>query len=83
VWNWFNIFNYDEFIALDIPARDLVVVLQGIGTESILISRGNILSVTFRGVYLPINLLDINPKIEDGYGVFLDESNDVWIGIEL
>ena len=83
MWNWFKLFNFDEFIAADIPCRDFVAVLQGIGTETILISRGNILSITFRGVYLPVNLLDINPKISEGYGSFIDEAGDVWLGIEV
>lgn len=82
MWNWFKIFNYDEFLALELSSRNMVAVLKDVGTENILISRGNILSISFRGVYLPINLLDVNPNISEGYGSYIDSNRDVWLGIE-
>lgn len=82
MWNWFKLFNADAFMAEELASRNLVAVLQDVGTENILISRGNLLSITFRGVYMPISLLDINPSYAEDYGVLKDSNGDVWLGIE-
>lgn len=82
MWNWFKLFNADAFMAEELTSRNLVAVLQDVGTENVLISRGNLLSITFRGVYMPISLLDINPSYAEDYGVLKDSNGDVWLGIE-
>lgn len=82
MWDWYKLFNFDEFMALELSSRSYAVVLQNVGNETILISRGNLLSISFRGVYLPIDLLGINPNAKEGYASFLDDNRDVWLGIE-
>ncbi len=82
MWNWFKLFNANEFMAEELTSRNLIAVLQDVGTENILISRGNLLSITFRGVYMPIDLLEINPSYAEEYGVLKDALGDVWLGIE-
>lgn len=83
IYNWFKLFNYNEFLATELTSRTIVAVLEGYGTATILVSRGNIVSLTFDEVYLPVNLNGINPRRAEGYASYIDGSQDVWLGIEV
>lgn len=83
MWDWFKLFNLDEFLSEELTSRTLVAVLEGRGTAIILISRGNMVSLTYNDVYLPVNLVGINPYIDSGYGSFIDTDNNVWLGFEV
>lgn len=76
------IFNKDEFEALDLIQKTYTVNLPDLGEKDIIATNGNLLAITFEGVFLAININDKNPFFKDGYAVFLDEDNDVYLGIE-
>jgi hypothetical protein len=76
------IFNKDEFEALELISKTYTVNLPDLGQKDIIVTNGNLLGITFEGVYLAINLNSKNPFFKDGYAVFLDEDNDVYLGIE-
>lgn len=82
IWEWYKIFNMDEFLATELTSRNLVAILEARGRATILISRGCLVSITYNDTYLPINLVGINPFIESGYASFIDTDNNVWLGIE-
>lgn len=78
----FNLFNYDDFIATGLVSRTLRVVLEGVGDADILISKGNLLSISYDGEYLPIGMNDINPRTSGKYTVWKEPiTNQVWLGI--
>lgn len=80
--NWYKLFNVTEFLAEGLVSRTLVLELEGIGTQTFEIFRGNYVSVLYADTFLPIELLDQNPYAREGYAVYKDTADDVWIGIE-
>lgn len=78
---WYYIFNYDEFLALDLVSRTYDLILNKIGPKSILVTKGNLVGMTYEGVFLPLNLNDINPFAFEDFAIYIDENNNVWLGI--
>lgn len=89
IFEWFKIFNLDEFEALDLVSKMYTQIIEGIGQKEILVTKGDCVSMLYEGVFLPIQLNDINPFIKDGegetepnYAVYIDSENNVYLGIE-
>jgi hypothetical protein len=78
---WFNIFNLDDFLALGLVSQTLTLELEAIGEVDVLVVQGNYTSIVYDDVQLTIQMNGRNPFVFDGYGVYLDENNDVWLGI--
>jgi hypothetical protein len=76
------IFNKDDFEALELGSKTYTVNLPDLGEKDILVTNGNLLAITFEGVFLALRVNSKNPFFKDGYAVFMDESNDVYLGIE-
>lgn len=85
IFDWFKIFNATEFLATDLVSRSLTVTLEKYGEKTILITRGNLLSITVDGVFLPVGFLDENPYIDvdETLAVLQDADGDVWLGIRI
>lgn len=83
MYTWYFIFNYDDFIALGLVSRTYDLILDGIGAKSVLVTKGNLVGITYEGVFLPLNLNDKNPFEMDGHAIYVDENDNVWLGIEV
>lgn len=81
MYNWYKIFNLTEFLATNLVSREYTLELLGIGIKTILATQGNTNSITYDDVMLSINMNAKNPFEFEGKAVYLDESNDVWLGI--
>jgi hypothetical protein len=85
-FDWFKLFNYDEFLALNLFSKTYQVVLEGIGQRDILVTRGNYVSVIYEDVFMSILFEDANPFTREGdaktYAVYKDSNGDVHLGIE-
>lgn len=81
IYSWYKIFNKIEFEALGLVSRTYTLNLEGIGQREILVTKGNFISALYDGVHLVLGLNDKNPFEFEGHAIFLDESNDVWIGV--
>jgi hypothetical protein len=86
-FDWYNIFNLTEFTDELLISRSLTVFLEGRGEQEILITRGNVISIVYEDVIMPIEYLDENPFVREGddahYAVYKDSNEDVWLGIEV
>lgn len=80
-FNWFKIFNADEFTALGLVSRVYTVNLIGIGEKDILVTRGNYLSITYEGVMLDIGMNERSPFIFDGFAAYQAPSGNVFLGV--
>ncbi len=80
-YTWFYIFNLIEFEALGLVSRSYSLVLDQVGQIEVLVTKGNYVSMTYDDVLLPINLNDANPFEFETYACYLDENNNVWLGI--
>jgi len=80
-YNTYRIINLDEFEATGLVSRTVQAVLAGIGLKDILVTKGNLLSLLYDGVFLCLNVNDKNYLEFDGHAIFIDDLNDVYLGI--
>lgn len=81
MFNWFRLFNLDEFLATGLVSKEIDVVLGTFGLKTILITQGVTTSITYDDTLLSIGMNDRNPFRYDQVAVFLDLNRDVWLGI--
>lgn len=79
-YKWYQIFSLTEFEATGLVSREYQVNLQGLGLKSILVTKGNAISVVYADVFLSLNLGGNNPFEFGGYAIYLDADNLVWLG---
>lgn len=82
-YSWYNIFNLDEFEALDLVSKEYELILEDNGLKTIMVTNGNGVSVLIDDVFLTINLNSRNPFAFEDRAVYLDADNDVWVGIAI
>lgn len=82
MFDWYKLFNKEDFEASGLVSRTLTVELADIGLKSILITKGNLIGITYEGVFLPVNLNGVNPFYFEGYGVYLRDNGDVYLGVQ-
>jgi hypothetical protein len=83
MFDWYEIFDYNEFDLAGVPSRSLSIFLEGIGFEDVLITKGGFISVVFRGVFLPVGFLNRNPYERGNLAVYRDTNDKVWLGIKI
>lgn len=79
-YDWYKIFNKAEFESEGLVSKNYEVELEDIGIKDILVTKGNLLNVSFDENFMPLELNDKNPFEFDDVAVYLDENDDVWIG---
>lgn len=84
LFNWYLIFNLEE-LPEEILSRTYRPNLAGFGIVDILVSRGELLTIYFEGVLLPIGFEGKNPFIGLGqqYAVYQDEEGNVYFGVRI
>jgi hypothetical protein len=80
VYNWYEIFNTDEFDADGLISQEYEINLVGIGLRSVLVTKGFSYSIVFENRLLTLNMADENPFEFEGYAIYQDEDNNVWLG---
>lgn len=80
---WYLLFNAAEFESAGLVSRSLALFLPDRGEKEFLITMGNTLSVTHEGVMLPVRFNDENPYARDGFAIYQDSNDNVWIGYEV
>lgn len=83
IFDWYKIFNLQDFLDLDLVSRTYTVSLEGIGQKDILVTKGNSVSVIYEDVLLPINFADKNPYVRDTFAVYKDDDDNVYVGVEV
>lgn len=83
IYNWYKIFNLDEFNDADLVSRTVTLFLAGIGQTEIIISKGNTVGVTCNDIFLPIKFDNRNPWAFEGQAVYQDTNKDIWLGFEV
>lgn len=81
IYDWYNIVNKTEFEASGLVSQELELNLEGVGQKSILVTKGNLVSLVVDGIIISLGLSDANPFAFGGYAIYLDASNNVWLGI--
>ena len=82
VYDWYKIFNLTDFLSKNLASVSIEANLEGIGLENFIITKGNLISIVYKDVMLPINYNDENPSVQGIYATYLDdETQNVWLGI--
>lgn len=82
IYNWFNIINETEFLALDVPSKSVTVVLTGFGLKTIEVVKGVGTALVYDDVFLPVEMNEKNPFAVGTYATYIDDNDDIWLGIE-
>ncbi len=77
----YKIINLDDFNDLELVSRKLSIVLGTLGLVDILVTKGNLVSLFYDGVFLSLNLNDKNPFEFEGKAIFIDPDNNIWLGL--
>lgn len=80
-YTWFKIFNRTEFEALALVSKTYAVNLQGLGEKEILVTKGVGIGMLYDGVFLSLELNDANPYAFDDRAIYVDEADDVYLGV--
>jgi len=84
MYKWFKVFNKTEFLATGLVSRTYTLNLEGVGQKEILATTtGENIGVTYSGKFLLLELNARNPFSFEGHAVYLDENDDVFIGIAI
>lgn len=83
IYNWFKIFNKTEFEALDLPSKEYLLNLEGVGEKTILVTKGNSVGILYEDVFLLLDLNNKNPFEFDDHAIYVDINNDVYLGIKV
>ncbi len=83
IYDWYKILNRAEFEAEDLPSREVSVILEGIGAKTVMVTKGNTVSLVYEGVMLAPELNGLNPFPFGGYAAYVDPNGDLWLGIEV
>lgn len=78
-FNWYQIFNLPEFLEAGLVSRKIQVNLAGIGLKEILIVKGTSTGVVYEDLFLSLNV-NGNPFYFGEHALYLDPSNNVWLG---
>ena len=82
MFDWYPLFSLPEFEASGLVSKTAEVILEGIGSKEILVTKGNTIRITYEGIFLPVNFESRNPFERDGVAVYVDDAELVWLGIE-
>lgn len=80
-YDWYYLLNLADFIETGLISREIVLNFPVLGLETILITSGELVSVVFDDVILPIGLNNKNPFYFDSHAVYYDSAGAVWLGI--
>ena len=83
IYTWFKIFNITEFDALNLISKTYTFILDGVGQKDILVTKGVTYGMTYEGVFLSLNMIDRNPFEFEGYAIYVDADQNVYLGIEV
>lgn len=81
IYDWYLIFNTDEFDDAGLVSQTVTLVLEGIGQKDFLVTKGELYGITLDNDFLALNQLDANPFEFEGNAIYIDENNDVWWGM--
>lgn len=80
-YTFYNVFNLDDFEAEGLVSKEYTKEFEGVGEKTILVTKSNLVGVLFDDIYLPLELNNNNPFEMDDRAVYIDDDNEVYVGI--
>ena len=82
IYNWYLIANMVEFLDSGLVSREFTFNLEGEGEKTVLVTRGNTLSLTIDGVMLAVQMNGRNPFYFEDRAVYLDGDSNLHYGFK-
>ena len=82
LYDVYKIINLDDFEDTGLVSRKVSGLFGTLGLKEVLVTKGNLVSITFDDVFLSLDLNEKNPFEFEDHAVFLDPNNDIWLGIK-
>lgn len=79
--NWFPIFIRQDFIDTGLVSQELSLDFGDLGTQSLLVTKGNLIGVLYNEVFLCLELNGENPMSFEDQLLWVDDDDQVWLGI--
>lgn len=77
---WYDLFNLTEFLNTNLVSQEIDITLVGIGSKTILVTRGINTCITYDDLFFSLGLS--NPFfLDDTHAVYVDTANEVWLGL--
>lgn len=80
MWQWYKVFNLNNFDKLSVPDYVFEIELEDKGIQSFRICKGFLYSVIVDGIYLTPFLNDINGFNKNERSAYIDEERNLWVG---
>lgn len=80
MWQWYKIFNLNDFDKLSVPDYAFEIELEDKGVQSFRICKGFLYSVIVDGIYLTPFLNDMNGFNKNERSAYIDEERNLWVG---
>lgn len=80
-FSWYLICNANEFYSMNLFSKEFTVNLEGIGVKTVIVYRGQNLSIEYEGVLLSVSLNGRNPFVFDGFAVYINSFDNVFLGV--
>lgn len=81
IYDWYKIVNVSDFEELGLPSQEITLELEGLGEKTILVTKGNAVSILYEGIFLSANFNDKNPFEFEDHAIYVDSNDDLWLGI--
>lgn len=82
MFRWYRIFNIPEFEAFGLVSKTYTFNMDVVGEKDILVTKGNLIGLTYDDVYLAV-CLGLNPLEMDDFAAYVDSNQDVYLGIKI
>ena len=79
-YDWYKIINLEEFEDEELVSKEVELNLEGKGTKTVLVTKGNAVSIQIDDAFLTVNLNSRNPFEFENMACYLDDNDDIWVG---
>ncbi len=80
MWQWYKIFNLNDFDKLSVPDYTFVLELEDRGLQTYRICKGFEYSVIVDGIYLTPFLNGKNGFAKNRRSAYVDDKRNLWVG---
>ncbi len=84
IYDWYKVYNLADFLAEDLVSKEVEVIFETVGLKEIRLTKGyNEISILFDDVFLIPNLNEKNPFEFEDRAAYIDDNDDIWVGIKV
>lgn len=82
IYDWYPIIKKSDFEATGLVQRELEIVMPGIGSKKVLVTKANAFGIVVDDVFLAVGVTADNPFEFEDRACYIDPVTDwVWYGV--